>query len=153
MWLYKLGRSFRYAGRGFAHVLRRERNLRIHLTAVFYVSWAGILGRLGGAEWALLWICFAMVIGAELFNTAIETLGNAVTREKNETVGKAKDVAAGAVLVCAVGSVGAAAGIFGCTGAWKTVLRSLGSSTPLSVIAIATVPAAILFIRGRGTWK
>lgn len=153
MWLLKLGRSFRYAGRGFVHVLRRERNLRIHLTAVFYVSWAGILGKLGGAEWALLWICFAMVIGAELFNTAIETLGNAVTREKNETVGRAKDVAAGAVLICAVGSVGAAAGIFGCTGALETVLNSLRSSMILSAAAAATVPAAILFIRGRKIWK
>lgn len=153
MWLIKLGGSFRCAGQGFCRALRRERNLRIHLTAVFYVLWAGVLGRLDGTDWALLWICFSMVIGAELINTAIETLGNAVNREQDKGVRNAKDVAAGAVLVCAVGSVGAAAGIFGRTGAWRTVLGSLKDRASVSAILLLTVPAAILFIKGRKTWK
>lgn len=153
IWVKKLGRSFRFAGQGFRRVVREERNLRIHLTAVFYVCTAGFLHGLGGLEWAALCICFALVIGAELINTAIETLCDAVTTNPDRLIGAAKDVAAGAVLVCAVCSVGVAVAIFGHTEGWRQVWERLRGNPPLLVFLVATVPALILFVRGRKTWK
>ena len=55
-------------------------------------------------EWIICVILFALVISAELINTAIETIVDMITMEKNEKAKIAKDVAAGAVLVNAIGS-------------------------------------------------
>ena len=152
MWFKKLAYSFIYAGRGFARVLRKGRNLRIHLTAAFYVCAAGILGRLDEMQWAAVFICFATVIGAELINTSIETLGNAVSQGQNRMIGAAKDIAAGAVLVCAVGAAAVAVCIFAFGGAGRTALETLSCSVPAAVILILTLPAALIFIKGRRTW-
>ena len=55
-------------------------------------------------EWIICVICFAIVIGGELFNTAIETVVDMVMPYKNEKAKLAKDVSAGAVLVLAMGA-------------------------------------------------
>ena len=78
--------SFRDAARGFFHTVKTERNMRIHLTAAVYV----------------LLLTIAMVIAAEAFNTAIEMLCDYAQKSYNPLIGKTKDIAAGAVLVCAV---------------------------------------------------
>lgn len=55
-------------------------------------------------EWIICVICFAIVIGGELFNTAIETVVDMVMPYKNEKAKLAKDFSAGAVLVLAMGA-------------------------------------------------
>ena len=65
----------------------------------------GIILKLSALEWIILTIVIALVISAELFNTTIETVVDMITKEKNEKAKLAKDVAAGAVLVLAIGSV------------------------------------------------
>ena len=68
------------------------------------VAIAGIILKINVIEWIICVILFAIVISAELFNTAIETVVNMITMEKNEKAKIAKDVSAGAVLVTAIGS-------------------------------------------------
>ena len=68
------------------------------------VAIAGIILKINVIEWIICIILFAIVISAELFNTAIETVVNMITMEKNEKAKIAKDVSAGAVLVTAIGS-------------------------------------------------
>jgi len=53
-------------------------------------------------EWIVIILCIGVVIAAELFNTAIERLVDLVSPERHPIAGQVKDIAAGAVLVCAV---------------------------------------------------
>lgn len=66
------------------------------------VSLLGLYVGLQTIEWCIILICFALVIGAELVNTAIETYIDYKSPEQHPEIGKAKDIAAAAVLVCAI---------------------------------------------------
>ena len=68
-----------------------------------------ILFRHHSTEWCIVVICFGVVLAAEGFNTAIERLVDLVSPEFHPVAGDVKDVAAGAVLICAI-----AAAIIGC---------------------------------------
>jgi diacylglycerol kinase (ATP) len=105
---FSLGRrveSLRFACQGLAAVARSQHNAWIHGFATFAAVGAGVLLRLGAGEWALLALAVAGVWAAEAFNTAIEALGDAVSPGDHPLVGRAKDAAAGGVLVAAAGAV------------------------------------------------
>ena len=97
--------SFKYAFQGIASAFKTERNMKIHVTAVVLVTIAGLFFKISKIEWMICIILFGMVISLELANTAIETTVDIAMPEKNEKAKLAKDVAAGAVLVLAIGSV------------------------------------------------
>ena len=96
--------SFKYAFNGIITSFRTEKNMKIHILMMLLVAIAGIILKINVIEWIIGVILFAIVISAELFNTAIETVVNMITMEKNEKAKIAKDVSAGAVLVTAIGS-------------------------------------------------
>jgi diacylglycerol kinase len=99
-WLQK----FRSAGWGIAAGIRGQRSFTVHLgMAVLVVASAAVLG-MDRADWGLLLLCIATVIGAELFNSALERLARAVTRSEDEDVAVALDIASGAVLVVSLGA-------------------------------------------------
>lgn len=100
----KIINSFKYAFEGIVSAFKTERNMKIHTVIMFLVIIAGILFKINRYEWIMCIICFAMVIGGELFNTAIETVVDMVMPYKNDKAKAAKDIAAGAVLVFAIGS-------------------------------------------------
>jgi len=100
----KIINSFKYAFQGIITSFKTEKNMKIHITIMIAVILAGIMLKLSKTEWIICIILFAMVIAAELFNTAIETIVDMITTEKNEKAKIAKDVAAGAVLVLAIGA-------------------------------------------------
>ena len=101
----KLINSFKYAISGIITSFKTERNMKIHILVMISVIIAGIIFKLSLLDWIILVIMFGLVISAELFNTAIETTIDMITKEKNEKAKIAKDVAAGAVLVLAIVSV------------------------------------------------
>ena len=78
--------------------------MKIHICIMILVIIVGILFKINKYEWIICVICFAIVIGGELFNTAIETVVDMVMPYKNEKAKLAKDVSAGAVLVLAMGA-------------------------------------------------
>jgi diacylglycerol kinase len=84
--------------------LRAERNFAVHVPAALAVTVLAALVRVRLAEWCLLVLCIAMVLSAELLNTALERLARAVTGEENEEVRNALDAAAGGVLVASIGA-------------------------------------------------
>jgi diacylglycerol kinase (ATP) len=86
--------------------------MKIHLLAVAVVVCAGIWRGLAPWGWAAVCICFGLVLGAELCNTAVERLCDIVQPERDERVGRVKDIAAGAVLVCAMVSAAVAVVVF-----------------------------------------
>ncbi len=117
----KLIDSFRNAYRGIRTVARTERNMRIHLIFAILVIFFGTLFLISPLEWMICLLCFGLVIGMEMMNTAIETLVDLVSPQKQKLAGKAKDIAAGAVLVSAVMAAVAGLLIF-IPKAWKMLM-------------------------------
>ena len=105
----KLINSFKYAIEGFISSFKTERNMKIHVLAMLIVLIMGFYLKINITEWCFIIIAIALVIGSELFNTAIEAIVDIVSPEKNPKAKLAKDVSAGAVLVVAIG-----AAIIGC---------------------------------------
>jgi diacylglycerol kinase len=96
--------SFGYAFRGIRLAFSRESNCRIQLLlglGAVLLSWG--LG-LSPTEWALVVLCIALVIGAEMINSAIEKTCDRITQEREEPIRTIKDLAAGAVLWISLGS-------------------------------------------------
>lgn len=100
----KIINSFKYAFQGIITSFKTEKNMKIHIFVMLVVILAGIIFKISKIEWMICILLFALVIAGELFNTAIETVVDMITIEKNEKAKIAKDVAAGAVLICAIGS-------------------------------------------------
>ena len=106
-------RSFGHAFRGLKVLLQTQHNARIHALATVLVVAAGALLRLSPAEWALIVLAIVCVWATEALNTAIEFLVDLASPELHPLAAKAKDVAAGAVLVAAIGSVIVGVLVFG----------------------------------------
>jgi diacylglycerol kinase (ATP) len=98
----RLIKSFGYAFTGIYDLLRSEPNTRIHLLATVCAIITGILLRISKSEWCIVLIVIALVWAAEAFNTAIEKLTDHLFPEYHEKARFAKDISAGAVLVCAI---------------------------------------------------
>ena len=105
--------SFGHAFRGVGAALRSELHLQFHAAATVAVLGLGFYFHLSFTEWALVAAAIACVWSAELVNTAIETITNLVSPGYHPLAGKAKDVAAGAVLLAALGAVAVGGLVFG----------------------------------------
>ncbi|MBC7105306.1 MAG: diacylglycerol kinase family protein [Firmicutes bacterium] len=94
--------SIGYAVRGLAVALYRERSVRLHAVAacgaVALAAWCGLEAR----DWLFVLLAIALVLAAEMVNTAIEKTLDLHGTGWSPLAGMAKDVAAGAVLVCAL---------------------------------------------------
>jgi diacylglycerol kinase (ATP) len=97
-------RSFGFAAAGLGLMLRSEHNAWIHALATLLVLALAIVFPISGLEWCLLALAIALVWSAEAMNTALELLADSVSPGHHPLVGQAKDVAAGAVLVAALGA-------------------------------------------------
>jgi diacylglycerol kinase len=99
--------KFRDAFRGLRCGLRDQSSFHVHaVVAVAVLACAAVL-RATYLEWAALLLCIALVIVAEMFNTALEHLAKAVDRSRNVHLGNALDIGSAAVLLAACGSVAA----------------------------------------------
>jgi diacylglycerol kinase len=105
-------RSFGYAIKGIMTLIGTQPHARLHLLATVVVTGAGIYLHLRRWEWVAILLCIGMVWMAEALNTAIEFLADEVTLERRDRIGKAKDVAAGGVLIVAIISIAVAALVF-----------------------------------------
>ena len=94
--------SFVAAGRGLATLLASEANARIHLVATIAAIALGAWLGLDAAEWCWIALAIAMVWVTEALNSALEALADAVHPTRDPRIGRAKDLAAGAVLVAAI---------------------------------------------------
>ena len=98
----KLINSFKFAFKGIGSSIRSERNMKIHFTMMILVVLAGIILNISMWEWITCFILFGLVISLEMVNTAIEIVVDLVSPTFNDRAGRAKDIAAGAVLVNAI---------------------------------------------------
>lgn len=101
----KFLKSFSYAFNGLVYAIKTQRNMRVHLLAMVLVIFLGRWLHILRWEWALLWLCFGGVIGMELMNSALEKTLDTLHPDRHKEIGRAKDMAAAAVLfvsICAV---------------------------------------------------
>ena len=92
-----LHKSFGYAFEGISTCIKNERNMKIHCCATVLVVIAGFQ-----IEWCICLILFGLVMALELVNTAVESVVDLVTKERQPLAKIAKDTAAGAVLIAAI---------------------------------------------------
>lgn len=96
--------SIRLACRGIADALLTEPHLRIHAVAATLVVALGMLLELPYVDFLLLLVAIALVLITELLNTAVELALDVASPTFHPVVRRAKDIAAGAVLVAAITS-------------------------------------------------
>ena len=97
-------RSFGYAFHGVGLLLRSQHNARIHATATLLVCALGGLLGVSRGDWLWLTAAIAAVWAAEALNSALESLADAVHPAPHPLVGRAKDLAAAAVLIVSLGA-------------------------------------------------
>lgn len=99
-------RSLKHAWEGLVTVFKEERNFRFELVCLSLVIIAGLIFHLKSAEWLWLLVASALVLVTETANTAIENLTDLASHlHSNEYAKKAKDIAAGMVLISSIFAV------------------------------------------------
>ena len=98
----KFHQSLGLAFYGIGIAFSRERNFRIHVVIAALVIIAGILSHLSRIEWLIMVMTITLVLFAELVNTSLEYTVDLFTRKERMRAKLAKDVAAGAVLLCSL---------------------------------------------------
>jgi diacylglycerol kinase (ATP) len=131
-------RSIRFAVRGVRIMLATQQNAWIHAAATVVVVTAGALFELTWAEWCWIVLAIVSVWTAEALNTAFEFLTDVASPNFHPIAANAKDVAAGAVLLTAIGAVIIGALVFGpkistrSNHAPKETVESLSTSDTMS---------------------
>ncbi len=150
--LKKLLLSFKYAFSGIAGAIKTERNMRIHIVCMIYMySFLGLTDWfvLSRTDWAVIFLANAIVIMGELVNTAVENAVDLETLEQNPLAKKAKDCAAGAVLVGAIFAVCVGLSVLLQKDAFVKLYEYFASHIIwLAVFVASLVPAALFMFRG-----
>jgi diacylglycerol kinase (ATP) len=97
--------SFNFAFEGIIHVLRTQRNMRIHFAIAVAVLIAALAVGVGRLELVALLIAISFVLIAEMLNTALEAGIDVATTSFDPLAKLAKDISAGAVLIATVNAV------------------------------------------------
>jgi diacylglycerol kinase (ATP) len=149
--------SFNYAIEGVIHVLRTQRNMRIHFAIAVAVLVVAVAAGVSRLELIVLLLSITFVLVAEMINTAVEGTIDAATTSFDPMAKLAKDIAAGAVLISAVNAVAVGYLVFAGKAADKSadVLDRLRDA-PAQITVIALVLTVIIVIAtkawtGRGT--
>lgn len=107
-----LAASFRFATAGIRFFFASQRNARLQGLAGLAALGLAALLRLSWDEWALLVLTIVLVLALETVNTALEATVDLVTRDDHPLAQQAKDLAAAAVWLASVGSLGVGAFLF-----------------------------------------
>jgi diacylglycerol kinase (ATP) len=149
--------SFNYASEGIIHVLRTQRNMRIHFliaAAVLVLAlWVGV----DKLELIALLISITFVLMAEMINTAIEGAIDVSTTSFDPMAKLAKDVAAGAVLIATLNAIAVGYLVFAnriANRSARGLERLRDAPAELTIVALAVVVIVVIAVKawsGRGT--
>lgn len=109
----RLIKSFKYAFSGILHTIKTEQNMRIHMVIASLIIFFAYFFGIKRTEWAVLFLAIGFVIFAEIINTAIERMSDALTNDYNINIKYAKDAAAAGVTVAAVIAITVGIALFG----------------------------------------
>ena len=149
--------SFNYAFEGIIHVLRTQRNMRIHFAVALIVLIAGLAVDVSRPELIALLLAIAFVLIAEMINTALEAAIDVATTSFDPMAKLAKDIAAGAVLIATVNAIAIGYLVFSGQVANRSArlldrLRDAPAKlTLISLVVVIIVVIATKAISGRGT--
>jgi diacylglycerol kinase (ATP) len=149
--------SFNYAIEGVVHVLRTQRNMRIHFALAVAVLAVAVAVGVSKLELIALLLAIAFVLVAEMINTAVEGVIDVSTTAFDPMAKLAKDIAAGAVLIASVNAVAIGYLVFAGKAANKTArvldrLRDAPAEITVSALVITVlVVIATKAWTGRGT--
>ncbi len=146
--------SFVYAFDGVVEATRSQPNLAVHLAAAVVALLLALALHLSLWAFVAIVLLVALVLGLELMNTAIEAQVDLASPERSPLAKRAKDAAAGAVLVVAIGAAIAGIAIF-VQAAMAGYVRPVRPALDMQAIAAVLAATAILtvlakaWLRGR----
>ena len=146
--------SLNNAVEGFIHVVRHERNMRIHFLCAFFIMLLAFFIGVPRTDWLILCLAISLVLMAEMINTAIEQTLNLLHRDYSPTVGLIKDIAAGMVLVSAMNALILAFFIF--SKYWMTPVDFMATRLRHSagyLMFIAVLVSVFLVVYGKARGK
>ncbi len=146
--------SLNNAAEGFVHVLRHERNMRVHFLFAFLVLLIAFFLGVRRVDWLILCLATCLVLMAEMINTAIEEMLDLLHSKYHPTVGLIKDISAGMVLVSAMNALIMAFFIF--SKYWATPVSFLTTRLRHSagyLMFISVLVAVFLVIYGKAFGK
>jgi diacylglycerol kinase (ATP) len=149
--------SFNYAFEGIIHVLRTQRNLRIHFAIAIAVIAAALALGVERLELIALLVAIAFVLVAEMFNSAIEGAIDVSTTSFDPNAKLAKDIAAGAVLISSITAIAVGYLVFAHAAAHRTArLLDRVRDAPAEITLAALILVILIVIAtkawtGRGT--
>jgi diacylglycerol kinase (ATP) len=139
--------SFNYAFEGIIHVLRTQRNMRIHFAVAVLVLIAALISGVDKLELIALLLAIAFVLIAEMLNTAVEAAIDVATTSFDPMAKLAKDIAAGAVLIAATVAVAVGYLVFsGQVANRSSRLLDRLSQVPAEIALIALVLTTLVVI-------
>jgi diacylglycerol kinase (ATP) len=138
------------ATEGIIHAARTQRHIKFHLIVAFFVLFFCFIIGVEKIEFIMISLITLLVIVAEMFNSSLESVVNLVSPEKNETARIAKDISAGAVLICAIGAM-----IIGYLILWPYFLRMISDGfwiakhhpENIAVLAIIIIMLTIIMLK------
>jgi diacylglycerol kinase (ATP) len=149
--------SFNYAFEGIIHVLRTQRNLRIHFLAAVLVFGGAVAVGVTRLQLIALVLAIAFVLVAEMLNTAIEGVIDVSTTSFDPNAKLAKDIAAGAVLIASITALAIGFLVFQsavgqrATNALDRVRHASADITLVALVLVVLVVIATKAWTGRGT--
>jgi diacylglycerol kinase (ATP) len=149
--------SFNYAFEGVIHVLRTQRNMRIHFLIAVAVLLIALVTDVGKVELIALLLSISFVLIAEMINTAVEAAIDVATTAFDPMAKLAKDIAAGAVLIATVNAVAVGYLVFSgeVSGRSSRLLDRLRDApAEVTLVALVLTVFAVIAVKaytGRGT--
>jgi len=143
----KLFKSFNIAITGIFSAIKSERNMKIHIIAAILVLIMSLFFKLTQSEFLFIALAVTLVFITEIFNTSIEKLGDAITKEKHEAIKIAKDISAGAVLIATTFAILVGVIVFNSKAQYEmeSVIQIINNS-PLYLIIFSVIITAISVI-------
>ena len=144
-----LAKSFVYAFKGITYCIVHERNMRIHLCFTLFMF--GFLTvhdffEVTRTQFAVIFAVCSLVPALECVNTAVEKTVDLETKEKNPLAAIAKDAAAGAVLIAAIGSVAVGLSVLYQPEAFAKMAEYYKENIPVLIALVVSVAAAFVFV-------
>jgi diacylglycerol kinase (ATP) len=149
--------SFNYAFEGLIHVLRTQRNMRIHFAVAVIVLVVALVVSVTKIELIALLISITFVLVAEMVNTAVEGAIDVATSSFDPMAKLAKDIAAGAVLLATINAVAVGYLVFSGKAADRSARfldRVRDAPAELTIVALAVTVIVVISLKawtGSGT--
>ncbi len=134
---HKFVESFNAAVEGFIYVLKNERNMRVHFLAALFLVLLGIYLNFTIIEISVLCLTIALVLAAEMINTALELTVDLVKSEVHPLARIIKDVAAGGVLITSINA---------CIVGYMLFVKKMPFDVGQRLISVRTSPWQVTFI-------